>query len=369
MKIVRAINIHDGHVIVVGMKGFGISMLTKLACFASGIQHEKMELHPNFIDEEWKGDLRKHIIYSAMEDKPLAYVCNEYRITNDLWYQDLETLVKSNVCSEITRQSDVLSALVAIQAQQNKSAKALVGQKAGEKEEEKEEVVDELAHLKNQRSLVKNDASVRNKLYDSFLKRVRKNFHLIFNFTPSGYDFREKMDKHKQLMINSCLIWIQNLQVADLEEMGKKIFLDKYNEEIDKRPRDPKVPEQEDQYLREREKALNPKVLRAVSLMYHAACEMSKRYHEEHRHVLYFTPAFFIRTFSTFTQLLDERKQNVVEIQKRYDKGLDKLRETMAEVKAYSTKLRNKTPVLQEKQRKLVEIVVDIEEEYAKVRI
>lgn len=108
VKIVRAINIHDGHVIIVGMKGYGIGMLTKLACFVSGIQYNKMELHPNFIDEEWRGDMRKNIIYSAMEDKALAYVCDEYRITNDTWYQDLETLVKSNVCSEITRQSDIL---------------------------------------------------------------------------------------------------------------------------------------------------------------------------------------------------------------------------------------------------------------------
>ena len=108
VKIVRAINIHNGHVIIVGMKGYGIGMLTKLACFVSGIQYNKMELHPNFIDEEWRGDMRKNIIYSAMEDKALAYVCDEYRITNDKWYQDLETLVKSNVCSEITRQSDIL---------------------------------------------------------------------------------------------------------------------------------------------------------------------------------------------------------------------------------------------------------------------
>jgi hypothetical protein len=114
MKIIRGVNMHDGHVIVVGMKGYGISMLTKLACFASGIQHIKMELHPNFIDEEWRSDMRKNIIYSAMEDKPLAYVCDEYRITNDLWYDDLECLVKSNVCSEITRQNDILAALVAI---------------------------------------------------------------------------------------------------------------------------------------------------------------------------------------------------------------------------------------------------------------
>ena len=36
-----------------------------------------------------------------------------------------------------------------INMQQNKSAKALVGQKQGDKEDEKEEVIDELAHMKN----------------------------------------------------------------------------------------------------------------------------------------------------------------------------------------------------------------------------
>ena len=41
----------------------------------------------------------------------------------------------------------------------------------------------------------------------------------------------------------------------------------------------------------------------------------------------------------------------------------------MAEVQYYSTKLRKKAPILQEKQRKLVEVVVDIEEEYQKVNL
>ena len=59
----------------------------------------------------------------------------------------------------------------------------------------------------------------------------------------------------------------------------------------------------------------------------------------------------------------------MVEIQKRYDKGLEKIKTTMAEVQYYSTKLRKKAPILQEKQRKLVEVVVDIEEEYQKVNL
>ena len=77
-----------------------------------------MELHPSFNDEEWRNEIRRNIIYAVQEDKPLAYICDEYRITNDKWYLDLECLVKSNVCTEITRQSDIKQALVSIKVQQ-----------------------------------------------------------------------------------------------------------------------------------------------------------------------------------------------------------------------------------------------------------
>ena len=210
LKIIRAVSMHDGHVIIVGMKGYGISMVTRLACFAANINYNKMELHPNFVDEEWRAEMRKNILQSASEDRPLAYVCDEYRILNQDWYKDLETLVKSNVCSEITRQNDILSALVSIQSQQKKSASALVGggSQAKKSEDKKDndqqaEEFDELAFLKDMRSTIRTNPAARNQLYYSFLQRVRKNFHLIFNFTPSGHDFRVKMDSHKQLMLNS----------------------------------------------------------------------------------------------------------------------------------------------------------------------
>lgn len=56
---------------------------------------------------------------------------------------------------------------------------------------------------------------------------------------------------------------------------------------------------------------MNPKILKAVSLMYITTNEMAKRYQEEHGHVLYFTPVFFLRTFSIFKRLIGERKYNV----------------------------------------------------------
>ena len=86
--------------------------------------------------------------------------------------------------------------------------------------------------MKDARAEIMKDPAVKNDLYFSFLKRVRKNFHLIFNFTPSGGSFREKMEYHKNLMINSQMIWVQNLQFGDLEAIGRKVFIESYNEEL-----------------------------------------------------------------------------------------------------------------------------------------
>jgi dynein heavy chain len=196
---------------------------------------------------------------------------------------------------------------------------------------------------------------------------------LIFNFTPSGGSFREKMENHKNLMINSQMIWVQNLQYADLEAIGRKVFIESYNEElaaeraanVDNVERK----DQEEAYNAEQTATLNDKVLQAVAKMYVQTTRMAKKFKTEHLHTLYFTPVFFIRTFSTYRHLLRERKQNVEEIQKRYDKGLSKIKATQDAVTAYNDILAKKTPALQEEQRKLVEVVVEIEEEYQKVKL
>ena len=104
-------------------------------------------------------------------------------------------------------------------------------EKEAQKDKKPEDDVD-MNFMKDAKSEITKDAQLKNDLYFSFLKRVRKNFHLIFNFTPSGSSFREKMEFHKNLMINSQMIWIQNLQPSDLQAIGQSSFIDAYNEEL-----------------------------------------------------------------------------------------------------------------------------------------
>ena len=71
------------------------------------------------------------------------------------------------------------------------------------KDKNKQETVIDPNYISEQKKYLEDHPIEKADLYYAFLKRVKKNFHLIFNFSPSGADFREKMEKHKQLMICS----------------------------------------------------------------------------------------------------------------------------------------------------------------------
>jgi hypothetical protein len=66
----------------------------------------------------------------------------------------------------------------------------------------------------------------RAEMYKLLLRTVRKNFHTVLNFSPSGDNFRTKVEKYKVLMMSSQLVWIQNLQFNDLCQIGQKVFIE-----------------------------------------------------------------------------------------------------------------------------------------------
>jgi len=114
LKILRGIAQPDGHLIVVGLRGYGITQLIKLAAFISQIQYNGMDISNSFTDDDWLNELRRILTYAIEEDKPACYVVDEYRVPNDLWYKDLECIIKSQTCSEVLRKSDLIASMAAL---------------------------------------------------------------------------------------------------------------------------------------------------------------------------------------------------------------------------------------------------------------
>jgi hypothetical protein len=54
-----------------------------------------MDISNSFTDDDWLNELRRILTFAIEEDKPACYVVDEYRVQNDMWYKDLECIIKS----------------------------------------------------------------------------------------------------------------------------------------------------------------------------------------------------------------------------------------------------------------------------------
>lgn len=122
-KIVRAINIHAGHLIIVGLRGFATGELTKLATFIASKQYSTLEMHPDFNDTDWKQELRQKVIETGQDDKQICFVLEEYRMTNPLWYRDVECLMTSNMSTSVLLESDLDSILSSLKIQHRRMSR------------------------------------------------------------------------------------------------------------------------------------------------------------------------------------------------------------------------------------------------------
>ena len=71
---------------MVGLKGYAVSWLVKLATFITSKNTFFLEMHSEYGTNEWLGDLRTRLISAAYSDQPQCFVIDEYRITNNIWF-------------------------------------------------------------------------------------------------------------------------------------------------------------------------------------------------------------------------------------------------------------------------------------------
>ena len=204
---------------------------------------------------------------------------------------------------------------------------------------------------------------IQAELYQVFLNRVRANFHLVLQYTPTGGNFREKIARHKQLLYLSQMTFFADLPAHELEALGRGFFKLEHEKAVNKaiiENREVKT----NQYSMSNDKDSQDRVLTSIVRMYLQAQEMTKKVAEDQGQVLYMTPAMFLRVFNCYKKLLKERHVVVKDISSRYEAGLEKIRQTQDAIYRYHQDLERKSPILQEKQAALARVIKDIEDEF-----
>lgn len=56
------------------------------------------------------------------------------------------------------------------------------------------------------------------------MNRVRANFHVILQYSPTGGHFREKLAKHSDLLFQAQMVFVNDLPAEELEALGRGFF-------------------------------------------------------------------------------------------------------------------------------------------------
>jgi len=250
-------------------------------------------------------------------------------------YEDLECLLKNNVVTEITRKSDVTLALANIYEQMQQERKAARFGLEETKEEltkEQKEEQDRLQQEQNSdfindnKKMLNRWPGVQAELYTVFLNRIKNQFHLVLQFSPTGNDFREKITRRKELLYMSQMIFLRDLPQPELEALGQSFFKLQNEKATNKAIINGTGAPKLNQYSASNDKGSQDRVLRCMVRMYLLAQEMTTRFAIEHEQNLYMTPTMFLRMFKVFKKLLKERSVVVQDISERYEAGLQKIR-------------------------------------------
>ena len=275
-------------------------------------------------------------------------------------YTDLECLLKNHVASEITKKSDVMMTLLElfqqIEAEKAASkvglagddAKNQVGEVKAEDQEEEDghEEEQQQEAITDGKKMLQRWPHIEAELYQVFLNRVKDNFHLVLQYSPTGRSFRQKIAKHKELMYLSQIIFMSDLPAPEHEALGRGFFKLEHEKAVNKAIVDGAGAPKLNQYSVTNDKDSQDRVLRCIGKMYLQALEMTKTYAEDQNQILYMTPTMFLRVFNCYKKLLKERQVVVKEISARYEAGLDKIRQTQDAIYSYHQELEKKSPVL-----------------------
>lgn len=83
VKMLRVLSVPNGHLLNVAMKGFGMSRVTELVCFAAGHRLFKFDTYQGYSTAEWQADLKTVLQTCATADKPVTLYLDEYRLAED----------------------------------------------------------------------------------------------------------------------------------------------------------------------------------------------------------------------------------------------------------------------------------------------
>ncbi|XP_069582586.1 dynein axonemal heavy chain 14 [Ranitomeya imitator] len=295
-----------GHMMMVGLDGTGKGSTTALACYIANCSLFRLSVTPGYGHTEFREDLKRVYKEAGLRGRSVVLLIRGSDIVQDSFLEDITCILSSEDVPDLF---------------------------------DKEELEGLLAELKSAAAEA-NMSDHPQSVLSFFLKRVRRNLHVVLALSPAGQTFRHHCRTHPSL-VNCCTVdwydaWSQEalLSVADTYITQQDLV-------------------QENQ----------SRIAHVCVAIHKSVSSKAAQFQEETRRRYYVTPQSYLSFLDTFSHILQRKKQKLMEDRDRFFTGLSKLLEATSSIEIMQEELVTLGPQIEQKSKEIEELMVKLQKD------
>ena len=300
-RINRILESPRGNALLIGVGGSGKQSLSRLAAYISSMEVFQITLRKGYGIPDLKIDMSNLYQKTGVKNLATAFLMSDAQVADEKFLVLINNLLASGEIPDLFSDDEV------------------------------ENIV----------SMVRNEvkgagiSDTRENCWKFFIDRVRKQLKVVLCFSPVGSTLRIRGRKFPALISCTSIDWFHEWPVDALMSVAEKFLANL-----------PSIPEE-----------IRPSIADFMAHVHQTVTEMSLHYKINDKRYNYTTPKSFLELINLYSKILCNKDKELTEKVQRLGNGLEKLRETGAQVDALKEQLAAQEVELAKKNQEADELI------------
>ena len=313
LRIDRVFRQPQGHLILIGVSGSGKTTLSRFVAWMNGLKVFQIKVHGKYSAQDFDDDLRDVLRRSGCKGEKICFIMDESNVLESGFLERMNTLLANAEVPGLFEGDEYASLMTACKEGAQRQGLLLDSQE---------------------------------ELYKWFTQQIVKNLHIVFTMNPPEEGLSSKAATSPALFNRCVLNWFGDWSDQALFQVGSEL-----TQSVDLERPDFKAPDTipvayQDLVL---PASHRDTIVNSMVYVHKSLHGFNQRLHKQQGRLTFLTPRHYLDFVAQYVKLFNEKREDLEEQQRHLNIGLEKLRDTVHQVRDLRSSLAQKKTQLENK--------------------